>query len=315
MSTLKFSLAVWATIGVTVAFGESPATQPADVQASSLLGNPLRATPPAAAIDKLDAALATAVAELDEHPDDPERLIWVGRRLGYLWRMRDAIETFSAGLSRNPEDPRFLRHRGHRYISIREFDNAIADLTRAAELLAGRPDEIEPDGMPNAKNIPLTTLAFNVYYHLGLAHYLRGDFAAAADAYRKNMEFSRKYDDNLVATTYWHYLALKRLGHDAQAAALLESITPDMTMIENEAYHTLCLMFRGDRRPEDVLAGGGNESVNDASTGYGVGMFYLLNGDARKAERVFRHVVAGTNWPAFGYIAAEAELARMKSLE
>ena len=61
------------------------------------------------------------------------------------------------------------RHRGHRYVSIREFDRAIADLEYAATLIEGTEDEIEPDGMPNAMNIPVSSLHSNIWYHLGLA--------------------------------------------------------------------------------------------------------------------------------------------------
>jgi tetratricopeptide (TPR) repeat protein len=302
---------LWVIAGSAIAIGQPPTTQSAPVEATSLIGRPLTATPPSATREKLDSDLAAAVAELDEHPEDAERLIWVGRRLGYLWRMRDAIDVFAGGIERYPADARFYRHRGHRYISVREFDNALADFSRAAELIADQPDEIEPDGMPNAKNIPLTTLAFNVYYHLGLTQYLRGDFAAAAESFGKNMEYSRRHDDNLVATTYWRYLAVRRLGKHDEAAMLLKPCTHDLTIIENDAYHRLLLMFRGEIKPEALLPAGGEQSTNDATTGYGVGMWYLLNGDSARAEVIFRKVVDGTNWPAFGFIAAEAELARM----
>ena len=53
---------------------------------------------------------------------------------------------------------------------------AIADLRRASQLVAGKPDEVEPDGAPNKAGIPRSTLQSNIWYHLGLAQYLRGDF-------------------------------------------------------------------------------------------------------------------------------------------
>ncbi len=75
------------------------------------------------------------------------------------------------------------RHRGHRYITLREFDKAIADFNKAVELIEGTDDIVEPDGAPNAAGIPTSTLHTNIWYHLGLAHYLKGDFAAALLAY------------------------------------------------------------------------------------------------------------------------------------
>ncbi len=46
----------------------------------------------------------------------------------------------------NPNDPQFLRHRGHRYVTIREFDRAIADLEKAGEMIKGKSNKVEQDG-------------------------------------------------------------------------------------------------------------------------------------------------------------------------
>ncbi len=45
--------------------------------------------------------------------------------------------------------------------------------------------------------------------------------------------------------------------------------------------------------------------------GYGLGHWHWSNGRTEDAERMWREVLAGTQSTAFGYIAAEAELARM----
>jgi tetratricopeptide (TPR) repeat protein len=100
---------------------------------------------------------------------------------------RDAIEAYTRGIARHPAEARLYRHRGHRYITTRKFDEAIADLKRAATLVAGKPDEIEPDGAPNKAGIPRSTLQSNSWYHLGLAQDLRGDFQAALASYREGM--------------------------------------------------------------------------------------------------------------------------------
>jgi len=52
--------------------------------------------------------------------------------------------------------------------------------------------------------------------------------------------------------------------------------------------------------------------VDLATYGFGVGNFYLTNGEKDKARAIFEQVMKGPAWNAFGYIAAEAELARMK---
>jgi dipeptidyl aminopeptidase/acylaminoacyl peptidase/tetratricopeptide (TPR) repeat protein len=281
-------------------------------EATSLLGRPL--VPPAldpARRTQLEANLAQAAADFVKSPDDADAIIWLGRRTAYLGRFREAIAIYTRGIARHPGDPRLLRHRGHRYISLRRFDEAIADLSRAARLIEEKrlPDAVEPDGDPNPRGIPTSTSHFNVYYHLGLAHYLKGDFERALAAYRKGMEYSRDSPDRLVATSDWMYMTLRRLGRDREAAALLAPIRADLAVIEDEAYLRRLLMYKGERTPEELL-GAGTDGVALATYGYGVANWYLVNGQPEKARALFEKVVAGPQWAAFGFIASEAELAR-----
>jgi hypothetical protein len=53
-------------------------------------------------------------------------------------------------------------------------------------------------------------------------------------------------------------------------------------------------------------------SVTDATGAYGIGNWHYYNGRRADADRIFKRIVAGGQWGAFGYIAAEAELARMR---
>jgi tetratricopeptide (TPR) repeat protein len=288
------------------------AAQPSPPEARSLLGRPLFAPPIAEERrPRLEHNLEEARREAAARPRDADASIWLGRRTAYLGRFREAIAVYTRALGRHPGDPRLLRHRGHRFITVRELDKAVEDLTRASKLLRGRPDEVEPDGEPNALGIPTSTLHFNVWYHLGLAHYLRGDLERALAAYRSCLEVSRGNPDRLVATSDWLYMTLRRLGRDQEAARVLVPITSDMKVIENHSYWHRLLMYKGEKKPEDLL-GPREDGVELATYGYGVGNWYLYNGRRDEARRVFERVVAGPQWPAFGFIAAEAELARMR---
>jgi tetratricopeptide (TPR) repeat protein len=294
-------------------FASNPAAdyQPSQMpQATTYWGRPLHAAAPAAH-PEAEAKLATAKAAFDERPADPDAIIWYGRRLAYLWDMRSAIAVYSKGLKRHPNAGELYRHRGHRRISLREFDQAIADFERAAALIRGRPDSVEPDGLPNERNIPLTTLGFNVWYHLALARYLTGDFDAALAAWQECAKFTRGFDDNVAAVTYWTYLTLRRLGRDADAARALEPIRADMDILENRAYHALLLLFKGERKADVLLESTPPEKSDFAAVGYGVGMWHLLHGERRLAISTFTRVVSADNWPAFGFIAAEMELKRL----
>jgi tetratricopeptide (TPR) repeat protein len=282
-------------------------------EAVSLLGDTLTPPPIAPATrERYEAQLRDAQAELARSPDSPDATIWVGRRLAYLGRYRDAIDVFSRGIERWPTDARFLRHRGHRYISIRELDRGIADLSRAAQLIDGKPDEVEPDGLPNARNMPIGTLHSNIWYHLGLAHYLKGDFDRAVPIYEREMREARN-DDRRVSTAHWLYMALRRLGRDREAAAVLVPITRAMNVVENDTYHRLLLMYKGELPSDSLLVPGGGDraSVTDVTAAYGVANWHYYNGRRAEAERLLRQIVRGEQWGAFGYIAAEADLRRL----
>ncbi|MFL5581455.1 MAG: PQQ-binding-like beta-propeller repeat protein [Gemmatimonadaceae bacterium] len=293
-----------------------PALLPTGVEAVSLLGDTLRAPALSAELRaRREAQLAAADSAWRAAPS-ADALIWVGRRTAYLGRYRDAIDVFSDGIRRWPGDARMYRHRGHRRITVRDFDGAISDLTRAAALMEGKPDEVEPDGLPNARGIPTSTLQSNVRYHLGLAHYLKGDFARALPWYQADVRraLETRNADMLVASTHWLYMTLRRLGRAEEAHAALAPISRDMDVIENGAYHRLLLLYEGELPVDSLLAParGDDPALEDATVGYGVGNWYLYNGDRAAAERVFRRVLSGGQWASFGYVASEAELSRME---
>jgi dipeptidyl aminopeptidase/acylaminoacyl peptidase/Flp pilus assembly protein TadD len=282
-------------------------------EATSLLGEPLyRPTAAPAARARQEGQLAEARAAYDRTPQNADSIIWLGRRIAYLGRFNEAIAIFTEGATKHPNDARMYRHRGHRYITVRKLDLAIADFEKAAALVKGKADEIEPDGQPNARGIPTSTLQSNIWYHLGLAYYLRGDFDQALRAYREHLKI-RNNPDGLVAMSHWMYMALRRTGKDAEAAKVLQPITRDLDVIENGTYHKLLLMYKGEVKAEDLLANFGAEgNLEDVTTAYGVGNWHLYNGRPDAARAIFARILSARNqWPSFGYLSAEAEMKRL----
>lgn len=281
-------------------------------EATSISGKPLFPMELSAeARMPLEANLATAEAEYAKNPQSEEAIIWLGRRQAYLWRYRDAIETFSKGIALHPKSFRLYRHRGHRYITVRELDRAVADFEKAAALIANVPDEVEPDGAPNKHGKPRSTSHSNIWYHLGLAYYLKGDFTNALRAYQECMKFS-KNDDMRVATLDWLYMTYRRLGRHGAARLLLDQVTDKMEILENESYHRRLLMYKGALKPEQLLDTTNADDLTIATQGYGVGNWYLVEGNKPKAREIFEKVVQGRQWAAFGYIAAEVDLKRLQ---
>ena len=294
-----------------------------NVEATSLLGEPLhRPTFPDAVRERLETQLAEARTAYNAAPDDVDALLLLGQRTGATGQFREAVAVYTDGIAQYPDDARLYRYRGHRAISLRRFDEAIADLTEAARLVAGRAPEPElPAGSP--PGTPYTyTLQFSIWYHLGLANYLRGSFDQAATAYQECAAFAPTAE-TLVAVTHWHYMTLRRLGAPDEAAAILVPITPDLPVVENRPYFRLTLLYTGALTPEQTLVPdpqdtdkgmGDNQALMDATVGYGVGNWYYYNGRQAEAEAIFHRIhdstPPGISRFAFGYIAAEAELSR-----
>jgi tetratricopeptide (TPR) repeat protein len=290
-----------------------PLTPPPGVEAVSLTGEPLgRPTLAPELQTKLEADLAAAWTRWQANPDDPDAVIWVGRRLAYLGRYREAIDFFTSGHERFPLDARFLRHRGHRYITTRQLSRAEADLEKAAEMVRGKPDVVEPDGQPNARNIPTSTLQTNIWYHLGLARYLSADFAGAVEAYRAGLAAAKNPDMD-VAMRYWLYHALARAGQQQEATAILAPVDARLDVIENREYQRLLLYYKGEGNGEEMLeaAGSGADSVSIGTTGYGLAALWIERGQTKRALPLLQRVLRESSWASFGRIAAEAEIARM----
>lgn len=241
-----------------------------------------------------------------------ENSIWVGRRIAYLGDYKKAIDYFTEGHEKFPVRPEFLRHRGHRYISIRKIDKAIKDLKKASQMIEGRKDIIEKDGVPNASNTPISSLHTNIYYHLGLAYYINGDLENALKYYLKNIEISYN-DDNLVSTSHWLYMIYRKLNLPEKAEEILKPISENMNIIENKSYYNLLLFYKGKKTEKELLNVEPGMSGSSEAVLYGIGNWYYYNGNKDEALKYFNELLENGNWAGFGYISAEADLSRMKS--
>ena len=278
-------------------------------QAVSLFGQPLYTPAPSPeALAKYEAAKKDYEAD----PGNADKLIWYGRRAAYAGDFQEAIRIFSEGVKKFPADARILRHRGHRYITTRQFDKAIADFEKAYALIAGKKDEIEPDGAPNARNIPLTTLGSNIRYHLGLAYYLKHDWKKALRFYGEEVKLADN-DDRRIAANYWYYQILRRMGEEEKAANFLKTVPEKPELIENETYWRALRMDKGEITEAEAMKDGANSPAGVA-VAYGVANYHLINGDKAGAFERMGAIVDNTpGWAGFGYIAAESDLAFYKA--
>jgi tetratricopeptide (TPR) repeat protein len=243
-----------------------------------------------AQVDTKNEIKAAEIKVLND-PKNVELLIALGRAQANVWQYHDAIDTYSRATRIAPDNALLYRHRGHRYISIREFDKALKDLKRAAQL---------------------NDHDYDIWYHLGLAYYLKGEFASAAEAYKSCLAVAEKNakDDSIIAVSDWLYMTYRRMKKEAEAKQILDRITPDMKVVENKSYFDRLLFYKGLKTEAELVNLEKATDLEIATVGYGLGNWYLYNGNPAKAEEYFRRIVAGRYWPAFGFIAAEVELAR-----
>lgn len=257
------------------------AQEPGTLQYTSPAGVAYRAARDTGEIARAEAALAAA-------PRDRQRYIALGTAQAGARQMREAVATFTRGLEALPDDPVLLRWRGHRYLSIREFAKARADLEKSARL--------DPS-------------IYGAWYHLGVLRFMDGDFRGAADAFRRAQPIAPDAGE-LAGSTDWLWMSLMRAGRAKEAAAMLAA-RPDSLPVTN-AYRQRLRLYRGEITPAQLFTPADTSDVNVATLSYGLGNWYLLKGDTAQARAAFERSVASGGWPAFGFMVSEAELARLR---
>jgi tetratricopeptide (TPR) repeat protein len=280
------------------------------IEAQQVCETPVKPTFTAPVEDDLKTKLAQAKQDYEKDPSNPDAIIWYGRRTAYLGNYDEAIEIFSKGIASHPQDARMYRHRGHRYITLRCFDKAIADFEMAARLIEGKKDEVEPDGMPNAQNIPTSTLHTNIWYHLGLAYYLKADFAKAVSAFKNGLSISSNAD-TYVSTANWLNLSYLRAGNKSKSKKLLKSISKDIQLIENEDYLKILLLYKENEPCDTVSLNNQVASLSSATLEFGKASYCLVKGNKQEAKTIYQNIIKGNQWASFAYIAAEQELKRL----
>lgn len=232
--------------------------------------------------------IAKAEAALKADPRNVDLIIALGVAQSGARQFREAIATFTRGIAIAPNNAMLYRWRGHRYLSVRDFDKALDDLTRGARF---------------------DSTIYGIWYHLGIVRYARGEFAMAADAFRRAMPRAPDGGE-LAGSVDWAWMSLSRAGRSAEAKALLDR-RPD-TIPTTVAYATRLKLYRGTITPAAVFAPADTADVQIATLSYGVGNWYLVRGDTTSAKEYFAKSVASGGWPGFGFIISEIELKRLK---
>src|SRR5262245_24970451 len=233
-------------------------------------------------------AVRSARAALEADSKNIARIIDLGVAQSGARQFREAIATFTRGLEIEPNNALLLRWRGHRYLSVREFDRAFADLTRGGAI---------------------DSTIYGIWYHLGIVQYLRGDFAEAAASFVKAQPIAPDAGE-LAGSTDWLWMSLSRAGRGAEARAMLDR-RPDSKPVTN-AYTRRLQLYRGEIGQDAVVTPADTDDVQVAPLAYGLGNWYLVRGDTAQARKWFERSIQSGGWPGFGFIVSEVELRRLR---
>jgi len=256
---------------------------------------------------KVAAELALAEKNYTEDPENLSHIIWYGRRLAYAARFSEAIAIFSKGLERFPEHPELLRHRGHRYLTLRKLEEARLDFALAARKSKDLPIQTELDGQPNAVDIPLANLQRNIYYHWALTEFVLVNYGKSVRLWKRCLDYSL-HPEMKISVWDWLYLSYIKGGHPKQAASLLASIPNLEGLRENQNYYRRIQLYKGMGGTEDVPDFTRPLAANQISLAYALSC--LKEPYPEEAAHMRRAILATGQWHSFSYLAAEADLAR-----
>jgi len=234
-------------------------------------------------------AIARAESALASDPRNIDRIIALGIAQSGVRQYREAIETFTRGLRIAPNNALLYRWRGHRYLSTRQFDRAMDDLTRGARL---------------------DSTIYGIWYHLGIVRFAKSDFAGAVNAFTRALSIAPDSAERAGATD-WLWMSLSRTGRTGDAQALLDR-RPD-SIPGGNAYVQRLRLYRGQLAPDSVFTPADTSDVAIATLSYGIGNWYLVRSHTTRARAWFERSIASGGWPAFGFIMSEVELRRLRS--
>ncbi len=233
--------------------------------------------------------IVRAQSALDADPQNVQKHIALAVAQSGARQFRQAIVTLTHGLTIAPDDAMLLRWRGHRYLSVREFAKARADLGRG---------------------FTIDSTNYGILFHFGVLRFIEGDFNAAAEMFARAQPRAPDGGER-AGSTDWLWMSLARAGRLAEANAMLARRPDSLPAPPGYAYVTRLRLYRGELTPATLFSPADTADVQVATLSYGLGNWYMARGDTAQARTTWQRAVSSGGWPGFGFIVSEAELKRL----
>lgn len=235
--------------------------------------------------------VAEAQKKLDADPKNVALLIALGDAYAAVWNHRESIKIYERAFELDKNNATLHQQRGHRYLSIRQFDKARLDLEKA---------------------VAMDPKLVGAWYYLGVLDYVAGRFDNAAADFEKNIALQGGDVAKAIGSVDWLYMSYRRGKQDEKARRLLELVQPDLKIEGNpRLYFNRTLFYKGLKKEAELLAGTPSD-IELTTLCYGIGNFHLVNGDKKKASEYMEKAVGTTAWVGLAFIAAEKDLAQMR---
>jgi len=121
---------------------------------------------------------------------------------------------------------------------------------------------------------------------------------------RAQFESHRTVNPNDVENAVWHFLCVARAESPEKARGALLPVGPDSRVPMREVYD----MFRGTRRPEEVLAEGGRQPSGQFYAQLYVGLYFEAMGNATMAREHITLAAADQFASVGGYMHTVAKV-------
>lgn len=228
-----------------------------------------------------DKALAAYEKAISLDPSRADAHLGRCRTLARLTRHADAVAACGDAIRIDPANWEAVRDRGHYLINLNRLDAALADMEKAASMKQGD---------------------YQVDYHLGLAYFIRGDYAKAVPVWQACVKDAPE-TGNKVACYAWLYPSLRKAGRGDEAAQALDDALalgakPDV------AYMNRLMLFKGTLSEAEAAKQMEANPLQQATIGFSIGLWHELNGRAGRAREYYEKAAASEARTAFGHVAA-----------